>query len=121
MWVSPSDDKPYSHRDYDPFWAAAQDLDMPISLHILTGRRGTGVDRRHVLRSYMSLPHSIQVSFAELVLAGVLVCYPRFTLVSTENAIAWMLHFFYRPPQASEGLRHPEPGQVPLKPRICTE
>jgi hypothetical protein len=44
IWGSPPDDKPYSHRDYDPFWAAAQDLDMPISLHILTGRRGTGVD-----------------------------------------------------------------------------
>src|SRR6266851_3823631 len=76
IWGSPPDDKPYGHRDYDPFWAAAQDLDMPISLHILTGRRGTGVDRTHVLRSYMSLPHSIQVSFAELVLGGVLERYP---------------------------------------------
>jgi hypothetical protein len=30
--------------DYDPFWAAAQDLNMPLSLHILTGRKGMGVD-----------------------------------------------------------------------------
>ena len=39
--------------------AAAQDLEMPLSLHILTERRpGIRIDRTHVLRRYMSLPHS---------------------------------------------------------------
>ncbi len=46
IWGAPPDDKPYGHKDYDPFWAAAQDLDMPLSLHILTGRRGSGVPSR---------------------------------------------------------------------------
>jgi predicted TIM-barrel fold metal-dependent hydrolase len=40
IWGSPPEDKPYSDPCYDPFWAAAQDLEMPVSLHILTGRRG---------------------------------------------------------------------------------
>ncbi|NOT53088.1 MAG: amidohydrolase family protein, partial [Deltaproteobacteria bacterium] len=44
IWAEPPGDRPYSHPDYDPFWAAAQDLNMPLSLHILTGRKGTGVD-----------------------------------------------------------------------------
>jgi predicted TIM-barrel fold metal-dependent hydrolase len=116
VWGSPPDDRPYSHNDYDPFWAAAQDLDMPISLHILTGRRGTGFDRRHVLRSYMSLPHSIQVSFAEIVLGGVLERYPRLKLVSAENDISWMPHFCYRLDHAYDRLRHLDTVQLSLKP-----
>jgi len=116
IWGSPPEDKPYSHRDYDPFWAAAQDLEMPISLHILTGRRGTGVDRRHFLRSYMSLPHSIQTSFAELVLGGVLERYPRLRLVSAENDISWLPHFCYRLDHAYDRLRHLDQINLPLKP-----
>jgi predicted TIM-barrel fold metal-dependent hydrolase len=89
---------------------------MPISLHILTGRRGTGVDTRHVLRSYMSLPHSIQVSFAELVLGGVLERYPRLKLVSAENDISWMPHFCYRLDHAYDRLRHLDTVQLSLRP-----
>ncbi len=37
IWASPPEDRPYSSTDYDPFWAAAQDLEVPISLHSITG------------------------------------------------------------------------------------
>ena len=37
IWCSPPADQPYSSEIYDPFWAAAQDLDMPVSLHAITG------------------------------------------------------------------------------------
>jgi predicted TIM-barrel fold metal-dependent hydrolase len=116
VWGSPPEDKPYSHRDYDPFWAAAQDLDMPISLHILTGRRGSGIDFRHILRSYMTLAHSIQVSFADLVLGGVLERHPRLKFVSAENDISWLPHFCYRIDHAYDRLRHFEGTSLPLKP-----
>ena len=29
---------PYRHKHYDRFWAAAQDLNMPVMLHIVTGQ-----------------------------------------------------------------------------------
>ena len=45
IWAEPPDDRPYSHPDYEPFWAAAQDLNMPLSLHILTARGGTGANQ----------------------------------------------------------------------------
>ena len=35
---APEGSKPYWHRDYDKFWATAQDLGVPITLHLLTGR-----------------------------------------------------------------------------------
>ena len=46
IWAEAADERPYSHPDYEPFWAAAQDLNMPLSLHILTARKGTGADQR---------------------------------------------------------------------------
>lgn len=32
----PPEDRPYSKALCDPFWAAAQDLEVPFSLHIIT-------------------------------------------------------------------------------------
>src|SRR6266446_8235484 len=116
IWGSPPDDKPYGHRDYDPFWAAAQDLDMPLSLHILTGRRGSGVTFQNILRGYMSLPHQIQLSFAELVLGGVLERFPRLKFVSAENDISWLPHFCYRLDHAYDRLRHFEGVNLKLMP-----
>jgi len=116
IWGSPPEDRPYSDRAYDPFWAAAQDLAMPISLHILTGRRGPRFSFRHILRSYMTLPHEIQVSFADLVLGGVFERYPRLRLVSAENDVSWLPHFCYRLDHAYDRLRHFEGVNLPLPP-----
>jgi predicted TIM-barrel fold metal-dependent hydrolase len=43
IWAEPPEDRPHSLPDYDTFWAAAQELNLPLSLHILTSRRGMGV------------------------------------------------------------------------------
>jgi len=36
----PLADRRYDRAEYEPFWAAAQDLDMPLSLHTATRRQG---------------------------------------------------------------------------------
>ncbi len=38
IWAAPPEDCPYSGKEYYRFWAAAQELKMPLSLHTLTGR-----------------------------------------------------------------------------------
>src|SRR5262249_16917561 len=43
IWAEAPGERPYNHPAYDPFWAAAQELNLPLSLHILTGRKGTGI------------------------------------------------------------------------------
>jgi predicted TIM-barrel fold metal-dependent hydrolase len=117
IWGAAPEDKPYSDSVYDPFWAAAQDLDMPLSLHILTGRRGPRFSRRHVLRGYMTLPQEIQLSFADLVLGGVFERFPRLKVVSAENDISWLPHFCYRIDHAYDRLRYFEQGTaLPIKP-----
>ena len=36
IWGSPPADRPYSSKEYDPFWQAASELHMPLSLHVIT-------------------------------------------------------------------------------------
>jgi uncharacterized protein len=116
IWGAPPEDRPYSSRDYDPFWAAAQDLQMPLSLHILTGRGGVQFDPRRVLQRYMRLPQEIQLTFADLIIGGVPERFPRLKLVSAENDISWLPHFMYRLDHAYDRLRHFENLTLPLLP-----
>ena len=116
IWGSPPDDRPYSSREYDPFWAAAQDLQMPLSLHILTGRGGVQFDPRRVLYRYMRLPQEIQLSFADLIVGGVPERFPRLKLVSAENDVSWIPHFLYRIDHAYDRLRHIEGLTLPMLP-----
>jgi len=98
IWAEPPDDRPYSHADYEPFWAAAQDLNMPLSLHILTARGGTGANQagRNFLLSLANLHHQIERSISVLVFGGVLEKFPRLKIVSAENDVGWMAYFMYR-------------------------
>jgi len=98
IWASPPDDRPYSHPEYDPFWTAAQDLNMPLSLHILTGRRGTGADffKGNLALQVSTLHHEVERSIAVFVLGGVLERFPKLTIVSAENDVAWMPYFMWR-------------------------
>ncbi len=99
IWAEPPDDRPYSHPDYEPFWAAAQDLDLPLSLHILTARSGTGTGSgsgRDFLLGLATLHHQIERSIAELVLGGVFEKFPSLRIVSAENDAGWMAYLMYR-------------------------
>lgn len=116
IWGSPPDDRPYSLPDYDPFWAAAQDLELPLSLHILTGRGGVRFDTRRVLYRYMRMPQEIQLTFADLIVGGVPERFPRLKLVSAENDISWVPHFLYRLDHAYDRLRHLQGLTLPMLP-----
>jgi predicted TIM-barrel fold metal-dependent hydrolase len=98
IWAEPPDDRPYTHPDYNPFWAAAQDLNMPLSLHILTGRKGMGVDffKGNLALQVSTLHHEVERSIAVFVLGGVLERFPKLTIVSAENDVAWMPYFMWR-------------------------
>ena len=101
IWAKPPEDRPYSDAAYDPFWAAAQEMNMPLSLHTLTGKgkesqqdESAGVAEiyvRMVLR-----PGEIQHSFLTLVFGGVLERYPKLKFVSAEGDIAWIPHVLER-------------------------
>ena len=37
IWQAPHPDLPLHSEHYNKFWAASQDLNIPVHLHILTG------------------------------------------------------------------------------------
>jgi len=117
IWVSPPDDRPYSHPDYDPFWAAARELNLPLSLHVITGRKG-GVDflKGNLALQGATLHHEIERSLAVLVLGGVLERFPNLKIVSAENDVAWMAYFMWRLDARYERTRALSPMPLTMKP-----
>ena len=97
IWCSPPQDQPYSSTLYDPFWAAAEELKMPISLHAITGM---GVESQwnwaeRYMRSTV-LSHEVEKSFAVLIFSGVLDRFPKLQIVSAENNVGWIPYFLQR-------------------------
>ena len=118
IWAAPPEERPYTHPDYKPFWGAAEKLDLPISLHILTERRGGGIGggRRNFLTNYLAVPHGIQKTLGVLIFGGVLDEFPQLKLVSAENDVTWFPHFMYRLDHAYDRFRHFQGLTLPLMP-----
>ncbi len=111
IWGAPPRDKPYYLRDYDPFWRAAQELRMPLSLHVVTGKKPpkSKEDREKVksrnpsfARGYMNLIHEVQKSLTDIIFGGVLMRFPELRIVSAENDTGWIAHYMYRLDHAFE-------------------
>jgi predicted TIM-barrel fold metal-dependent hydrolase len=115
IWGAAPAERPYSDRAYDPFWAAAQELGLPLSLHILTERRG-GSDFTSVMKGYPALHHSVERSLADMIFGGVLERHPRLRLVSVENDIGWIAHFLQRMDHSYEKYRYLEADAIPNPP-----
>jgi predicted TIM-barrel fold metal-dependent hydrolase len=118
IWAEPPDERPYTHADYDPFWAAAQDLNIPLSLHILTGRKGMGIDlsKGDFALQVATLHHEVERSIAVFVLGGVLERFPKLTIVSAENDVAWMPYLMWRMDFARGRLGASSSIKLSLKP-----
>ncbi len=96
IMCSPPEGQSYTDRTFDPFWAEAQELRMPLSLHLGTGHgRESRYDADLFLRA-MTIPHEVQRTFATLLFGGVLERFPDLKFVSAENDIGWVPHFLAR-------------------------
>jgi uncharacterized protein len=99
--ISNGPNLPYHRSVYNPFWQAASELKMPLSLHIITTSKKQSVTDfdKGSGNPFMILfdwVHETQASLAAFIMGGVLERYPRLKLVSTENDIGWLPHFLYR-------------------------
>jgi len=130
IWGSPPREHPYSSPEYDPFWAAAQDLRIPVSLHVVTSKKGNQEkktsagaeakprpERRGVTQSvYMRLIHEVQQSITDIIFSGVLERFPKLIVVSAENDSGWLPHYMYRADHAWEKFRFFEKEPLPMPP-----
>jgi predicted TIM-barrel fold metal-dependent hydrolase len=123
IWCSPPADQPYSLKSYDPFWAAAQDLDMPVSLHAITGMERIPWEyspEKRAMRQTVT-PHEIEKSFSILILSGVLERFPRLKIVSAENNCGWLPYYLQRMDRGfarfgPSGTVTPWPTKLTLRP-----
>ena len=86
------DESGYHSPAYDPLWAAAQDMKVPLSLHVATNRpdptRGFATPATSAVLEYWA-----EVSIANMVLSGVFERFPGLNVVSVEHEAAWAAHF----------------------------
>ena len=113
--VHPAHERPYHNPEYDPFWAAAQDLDMPLCLHSGSNRTGRdGVPTDHYNQTdpnepldivYTHMNRWIRRSLTSMIFSGVFERFPRLKVLSVENLAGWVAHWLY-----TMDLRYGKPG-----------
>jgi predicted TIM-barrel fold metal-dependent hydrolase len=92
----PPEDRRYDQVEYEPFWAAAQALDMPLSLHTATRRqgkiRGAGEKTLRDASSRATKVFYPATSMCDMIFAGVFERYPNLKLAIVEFELAWVPH-----------------------------
>ena len=117
VWQVPPPELSFTSDYYDRFWAAAQEMDMPVSLHILTGHGySSSPTRMHGIDHYRS---SVNLKVLEganalldLIFSGALERFPQLKLVLVENEIGWLPFFVEQWDRYWE--RHRKADPVPI-------
>ena len=98
--VYPPAERPYSLPIYEPLWAAAQDLQLPLSLHIATNRPGAGQEFQNILSVtpwfFSDVDHWVRESLGQMIFTGVFERYPKLQVGSVEMELSWVPHFLDR-------------------------
>ena len=109
IWQLPPEDYPFYSKRYEPFWEAAQDLALPVSLHILTGFDWSRRVSSDLMAGRASTPEektargefgfrgvvndklrSAMHSLHDIIVSGVLERFPRLKIVLVECEIGWL-------------------------------
>ena len=102
VWQTPRPDLPFKSGHYDALWEAAEALDMPVSLHILTGHgyskeqferiaRGEKLEGTDSYRNSVNTKHyEVANAVLELIFSGALERFPKLKVVIVENEAGWI-------------------------------
>jgi predicted TIM-barrel fold metal-dependent hydrolase len=95
IWMQPPAELPFSSSHYDRFWAAAQDMEMPVNLHITTGfhylidpKFSQGVERVRGTTNQKTM--DAMNALYDFIFYGILHNHPRLKLVIVESEVGWM-------------------------------
>ena len=92
----PLEDRRYDQPEYEPFWAAAEALGMPLSLHTATRRqgkiRGAGARTLRDASSRATKAFYPALSMCDMIFSGVFDRHPMLTLAIVEFELSWAPH-----------------------------
>ncbi len=120
--IWPLQGKPLGSAYYDPFWAEAQDLDMPVSIHVTNGGAApairqspqyAGEDLSNWFFEVM-LSTDVVYAFTTMLAGGVLERFPKLKIVLLETGCGWIAHWLDRMDEYYERLAWDTP--MKLKP-----
>jgi len=100
IWGRPPESIPFSSERYEPFWQAASDFRMPLSLHIGSGGDQGAKERAdseqpywHNMDALISLPSEVQCALTTLAFSGALERHPGLMFISAEYDFGWVPYF----------------------------
>ncbi len=99
--IFPRSDLYYEEPFYDPLWERAQELDMPLSLHIGTRRPGSRKmdDQGQTTQGPADRSTSdywVRLSLAHIIFSGVFERYPKLKIINVEQDLGWIPYFMDR-------------------------
>jgi len=91
----------WGHRKYDPIFAAAQEVNLPVCLHsvtVVTPAFPCQLDQfeNHFARQVLSHAFAMMANLTSLMHTGVPARYPELRVVFTEAGIAWVPYMMWR-------------------------
>jgi predicted TIM-barrel fold metal-dependent hydrolase len=121
--VTPLADHPYRHHMYERLWATAQDVRLPLLMHLATQRANVpGCEISIDFKTFTAAglrptqDYWVRYSMTAMIFAGVFERYPRLRVGSVEHEASWAPHWLrqmdytykerpvYRGYQSKEGL-----------------
>lgn len=109
---------PFTDTEFDPFWAAAQELDVPLSLHRGIGLGGatTGSVGQHpssgiVFRFFASVQ-----PIGNMVFTGVFDRFPNLNVISVESNFGWAPFVFEQSDDQDRRQKSWDQWQIKRKP-----
>ena len=113
----------YEHLAYERLWATAQDLDMPLSLHVGTARWRPGADITSIGTQdpffFANREYDVRESINAMIFGGVFERYPKLKVGVVEFEVAWAPYFisrmdeFYRQRAVGVKLQRFKGGALP--------
>ena len=90
----------YHDPSYEPLWAAAQDLGVPLSLHLFSNRWKPGMPAGVLMKKGTADPSNtvnmeiaVRQSLADIIFSGVFDRYPRLRVGAIEFEASWAAYF----------------------------
>jgi predicted TIM-barrel fold metal-dependent hydrolase len=111
-------DRPYSDPSYEPFWAAAEEAGLPITMHIFCGATWEMGLAPHYnpISSYALSLAGIAWTVETLITSGVVERHPGLRFVMAEWETGWLAHWLQRLDHATYRSRQVASPDLKMEP-----